>query len=267
MKKIPAKLKFLLINIAAAIVLISGISIYILYWLDDYTQHDRFILVPSLYDMTPEEAEAVAKHAKLRIQIIDSIYNEDAKPGTVVEQYPAEGSKVKENRLLHLTINATSPEKIVFPNLQNAAYRQTLQTLKNRGFKIGRIEYVPSEFKNLVLQLKNKGKQIQPGALLSKGASIDIVLGYGEESNLVNTPHLTGKKLREAIELIRNSYLNIGQIIPDGSINQQTNKMSAFVYQQTPGINQPVKAGSPVNVYITFKQEKIIALDSLVVTE
>lgn len=139
--------------------------------------------------------------------------------------------------------------------------------MKNRGFKIGRIEYVPSEFKNLVLQLKNKGKQIQPGALLSKGASIDIVLGYGEESNLVNTPHLTGKKLREAIELIRNSYLNIGQIIPDGSINQQTNKMSAFVYQQTPGINQPVKAGSPVNVYITFKQEKIIALDSLVVTE
>lgn len=267
MKKIPAKLKFLLINIAIAIVVICGISIYVLYWLDDYTQHGSFIPVPSLYDMTPEEAAAVANHAKLRTQVIDSIYDKDAKPGTVVEQYPAIGSKVKANRLIHLTINANSPEKIVFPNLRNAAYRQTLQTLETRGFKIGHIEYIPSEFKNLVLQLKNNGEEIQPGALLSKGTTIDIVLGNGGSNNRINMPHLTGKNLREAIDLIRKSYLNIGEIIPDGSINHQTNKMSAFVYQQTPETNFPTEAGSPVNLYITLKQDKIAALDSLIVTE
>ena len=267
MKKLSAKSKLFLLNLAAAILLVCGISVYILYWLDDYTQHDYFIQVPSFYDLTPEEAEAIAAHANLRIVIIDSIYSRTAKPGTVVEQYPAIGSKVKENRLIHLTINASTPEKIVFPNLQNAAYRQTLHTLETRGFQIGRLTYAPSEYKNLVLQVKHNGKEIQPGEVLSRGAKIDIVLGDGKRTNMVNVPSLIGKNLREAINLIRNSYLNVGEIIPDGSIDKRANRMSAIVYQQTPGIHLPVKAGRNVNVYITLKQEKIAALDSLIVTE
>lgn len=267
MKKLPAKLKLFLLNLAAAIILVCGISTYILYWLDDYTQHDYFIQVPSFYDLTPEEAEAVATHASLRIQIIDSIYNKNAKPGAVVEQYPAVGSKVKENRLIHLTLNANTPEKIIFPNLQNAAYRQTLHTLETRGFRIGRIAYAPSEYKNLVLQVKHNGKEIQPGELLSKGATIDIVLGDGKRTNLVNVPSLVGKNLKEAINLIRNSYLNVGDILPDGSIDKRANQMTAIVYQQIPAGNLSVQAGRNVNVFITLKEEKIAALDSLIVTE
>lgn len=261
------KTKFFLLNLILALILIGGITVYVLYWLDDYTQHGTFISVPSLYDMTPEEAEAVAMHAGLRIQVIDSIYDEDAKPGTVVEQYPAIGSAVKENRLIHLTINARNPEKVIFPNLQNAAYRQTLQTLESRGYRIGRIEYVPSEFKNLVLQLKSKGEEILPGALMSKGAEIDIVLGNGGGSNMIYVPLLAGKRLREAIDLVRKSYLNLGEIIPDGSITNPNDKLSAFVYQQTPLFNNSVEAGSSVDMYITLKKDKLAALDSLMVTE
>lgn len=267
MKKVPAKLKFLLLNLAAAIVLIFGIAVYVLYWLDDYTEHGSFIAVPAFYDYTPEEAEAVATHARLKVQVVDSLYDEDAKPGAVVEQYPASGSHVKENRMIHLTINARNPEKVVFPNLQNAAYRQTLQTLETRGFRIGSIEYVPSEFRNLVIGLKSNGEDIQPGDLLSKGATIDIVLGSGNGSNIVYVPHVTGKRLKEAIEIIRKAYLNIGEIVPDGSITAKTNKNTAFVYQQNPGINYPVNGGTPVNLYITLKEEKLAALDSLVVVE
>lgn len=267
MKKNSAKLKFFLLNLLIAVIVICGISLYVLYWLDDYTRHGSFIPVPSFYHMTPEEAEAVATQDRLRIQIIDSVYDNNAKPGTVIEQSPVSGAKVKENRLIHLTINAHSPEKIIFPNLRNAAYRQTLQTLEARGFRIGYIEYVPSEFKNLVLQLKNNGNEIQPGAKLPKGAIIDIVLGDGGDNNLVNMPQLAGKTLREAIDLIRKSYLNPGEIIPDGSIINNSNKMSAFVYYQTPETGYPVQAGTPVNVYITHQQEKIAALDSLIVTE
>lgn len=267
MKKLPAKLKLFLLNLAAAIILVCGISTYILYWLDDYTQHDYFIQVPSFYDLTPEEAEAVATQANLRILVIDSIYNKNAKPGTVVEQYPAIGSKVKENRLIHLTLNANTPERIIFPNLQNAAYRQTLHTLETRGFKIGRISYAPSEYKNLVLQVKHNGKEIQPGELLSRGSTIDIVLGDGKRSNLVNVPSLIGKNLKEAISLIRNSYLNVGDILPDGSIDKRANKMTAIVYQQIPAGNLTVQAGRNVNVFITLKEEKIAALDSLIMTE
>ena len=113
-----------------ALILVCGIATYILYRLDNYTQHGNSIAVPSFYGLNLQESHAIASHAGLRVQIIDSLYDEDARPGTVVEQYPAEESRVKENRLIHLIINAQNPEKIAFPNLQNAAYRQTLQTLE-----------------------------------------------------------------------------------------------------------------------------------------
>lgn len=263
MKKLP----FLLLNLVAALLIIWGIVVYVLHELDDYTQHGSFISVPAFNDMTLQEASEVAAHNHLRIQVIDSIYSENAKPGTVIEQYPAGGSSVKENRLIHLTINAQAPEKIALPNLQNAAYRQTLQTLEAKGFRIGRIEYAPSEFRNLVLQLKNKGEETLPGTLLTKGSEIDIVLGSGEGSNLINVPLFAGKQLREAIELIRKSYMNLGEVIPDETVTKSADKLSAFVYQQTPAFNDPVEAGCAVDLYITLQKEKLAALDSLIVEE
>lgn len=267
MKKISDKLKFLLINFAIAVVVICGITIYVLYWLEDYTQHGISIAVPSFADLTEKEAHEMAQHYHLRVQVIDSIYDETAKPGTVLEQYPSVGSRIKENRLIHLTLNARNPEKLIFPNLQNAAYRQTLQTLETKGFNIGHLSYEPSEFKNLVLRLQHQGKDIQPGDLLSKGATIDIILGSGNGNNLVQVPQLTGKTLKEAIELIRKNYLNIEEIVPDGSITQPSQKYSAFVYEQYPEINSTTEAGSYIKLHITRKKEKISVSDSLMVTE
>ena len=267
MKKVPVKLKFFLLNLLIALILVCGIATYILYRLDNYTQHGSSIAVPSFYGLNLQESDAVASHTGLRVQVIDSLYDEDARPGTVVEQYPAEESRVKENRLIHLIINAQNPEKIAFPKLQNAAYRQTLQTLEAKGFTIGHIAYVPSEFKNLVLSLKNNGETILPGTLLSKGAVIDLELGSGEGSNTVFVPQLTGKKLDEVISLIRKNYLNPGEIVPDGSITKATDKRSAFIYQQFPEPNQSVEAGSIVNLYITLKKDKLPPLDSLMVSE
>lgn len=265
--KISAKLKFFLINTAAALIVIIVIGIIVLSRLDNYTHHGESIAVPEFYDLTPAEAGELAKHKNLRVEVIDSIYDENAKPGVVVEQYPANGSRVKEKRLIHLTVNAQSPEKIAFPNLKNSAFRQTLQTLESRGFRIGRIEYGDSEFKNLVLNLKQKGKDVEPGTMLPKGATIDIVLGNGYGDNTIIVPHLTGKKLREAISLAQQGYMNIGQIIPDASVKTPADQQAAIVYQQIPGATAVVHAGSPVNLYITLLKNKLANIDSLIVTE
>lgn len=267
MKKFTPKLRFILFNLLAAILLVCGIGFYVLSQLDAYTRHGYSIAVPDFSGFTPQEATEVATHDNLRILVIDSIYDRNAQPGTVVEQYPAAASRVKENRLIHLIINARTPEKVAFPNLQNAAYRHTLQTLQARGFKIGRIEYAPSEFKNLVLGLRHREENIQTGDMLPKGAVIDIVLGEGSGNNFVYVPSLLGKKLSEAIELLRASYLNIGEIGSDGSVGNGNEKYSAIVYEQFPAHPANLQAGSSIDLKVTIKREKISALDSLIVTE
>lgn len=147
MKKVPAKLKFFLLNLLIAAY--SGLWYSHLYSLQagNYTQHGNSIAVPSFYGLNLQESHAIASHAGLRVQIIDSLYDEDARPGTVVEQYPAEESRVKENRLIHLIINAQNPGKNSFSQSAKCSLRQTLQTLEAKGFTVGHIAYVPSDSK------------------------------------------------------------------------------------------------------------------------
>ena len=267
MKKFPARLTFYLLNLLAAILLVCVIGYFVLSHLESYTQHGQFIPVPACNDLTVEEAHAVARHAHLTVVVTDSLYDDAAKPGVVLEQSPVAGAHVKENRLIHLIINAHNPEKVVFPNLQNAAYRQTLQTLTSRGFKIGHIEYAPSEFHNLVLDLKHDGENIVPGSLLTKGAVIDIVLGSGNGRNTVVLPQLTGKNLQEALDILRKSYLNLGEVLPDASIKSKNDAYSAVIYEQDPLGETTVEGGTYVNLHITLEKDKIAALDSLMVTE
>lgn len=264
------KLLFIGINLLVALLLLIGDGYWVLSWLNDYTSHGKSIYVPAFQGLNVEEAEVLAGKNTLRVLVIDSLYDPHAKPGSILEQYPLNGAKVKANRMIHLTVNAHSPEQIQFPQLNNASYRQTVQTLETRGFRTGVIEYAPSDFKNLVLLLKYKGEEILPGSLLPKGAVIDLVLGDGNNGdNYVPTPRLEGKTLREALKILKENYLNIGQITPDASIPANTDYSLSIVYQQEPSFDLQTNtpAGTYINLFLTQDKKRIEALDSLFVTE
>ena len=95
MKKFPARLTFYLLNLLAAILLVCVIGYFVLSHLESYTQHGQFIPVPAFNDLTVEEAHAVARHAHLTVVVTDSLYDDAAKPGVVLEQSPVAGAHVK----------------------------------------------------------------------------------------------------------------------------------------------------------------------------
>lgn len=264
------KIAFLLINVVVAAVILVIAGYLTLRHLDSYTLHGYSITVPSFHHLNRKEAEELARKNNLKVVIVDSIYDEKAVPGSVQEQYPSSGAKVKALRTIQLTVCAYNPEQVLFPQLNNSSYRQTLQTLEAKGFRIGKIEYAPSEFKNLVLQLRHEGREIEAGSLLRKGSRIDIVLGDGGNAvNYVPLPQLRGLKTREAIKRLQENHLNIGQIIPDKSLNKEKDFHSAVIFAQHPAYlpHTNVPAGSSVDLEITRDKKRIAALDSLIVTE
>lgn len=260
----------LLINIAVACILLFLIGYIVLNRLEKYTNHGYYITVPELRGLTPDEAEPFAKEKNLQILVIDSIYDNNAKPGTIVEQFPSPNAHVKNNRAIQLTINANAPEKIIFPNLRNVAFRQSLQRLKNLGLNVGRIEYIPSNFKNLVLDFKYEGNIIEPNSLIQKGDTVDIVLGNGNTSNdQVAIPSLVGKTLAEAKAMLLRAFLNVGEILPDNTVKTEADQSTAIIYQQEPEFeeNMTMKMGGDITLYLTKDKEKIMALDSLSIEE
>lgn len=261
--KFFSKFGFYLINFIIAGILLTGIGLFILKHLDSYTNHGETITVPAFYRLSQNEVANLAQQNELQVVVRDSLYNKNELPGVILEQYPLPGAQVKSNRLIHLTVNMQSPEKVIFPNLRNSAYRQSVQSIEAIGLRMGRITYEPSEFKNLVLGFSCNGVAITPGDEISKGAIIDIILGQGIGSNRVAMPRVVGLTYRKAAGLIRQSFLNTDSLFMDETVDLTKDFGNCWIYMQTPRADSLISAGSGVKLYLTNSKKIVAAADSL----
>ncbi len=253
------------INLTAAIIIVGVIIYVVMLSLDSYTHHDEYLKVPDFKGINKEECKQIAESQNIRIQIIDSLYVKNIKPGSVIDQHPKAGHNIKENRLIMLTICSSNPESIPFPDLKNSAFRQTLNTLNSLGFKPGKISYIDSKYKNLVLELKYKNDTISPGALIEKGSVIDLVLGRGN-FNKVIIPLCLGKNIDKAKEEIMYSFLNVGKVYYDNSIKDENDRLKATVWKQSPEYqkNIRIEAGSKITLWMTIDKERIELADTII---
>lgn len=110
--------------------------------------------------------------------MIDSIFNEDLPPLTIVNQYPEPGMKVKPGRKVYVTVVSKSYEKVPLPDLTDLTLRAATLQLQAYGFEIGKIEKIPS-IGQTVIAIKQNGREIPWGSLLKKGRTVNIVIGSG----------------------------------------------------------------------------------------
>ena len=173
--------KAFLKQLIIAVISILLILFIAIWWLKFSTNHDQRIEVPDLSKMSLEKVEETLDNLDLRFEIIDSAnYNPDFPKYSVIEQIPKNGKFVKENRKIYLTLNRSSYPELIIPEVVGRTRRQAEPTLIAMGFKIGKVSYRPYIALDEVLELKHKGKKIEPGSSLQKTSVIDIVLGDGE---------------------------------------------------------------------------------------
>ena len=175
-------------NIIVRNLLLLGVLIALLvggllYWLEDYTRHNQAIIVPDVNGLQVSDAAPMLMDQQLRYMVIDSINSRTAAPGAIVDQVPKALSKVKQNRIVFLTINARNAQTVVLPNILELSQRQALAKLRALGFQIDSIEYVPYEYKDLVIDVLYNEQSIDSQARLPYGSSLWIQVGDGFELN------------------------------------------------------------------------------------
>jgi len=142
-----------------------------------YTRHGQSIKVPKVSGMPIENATELLDDNDLELVVIDSVFNEDMKPNTIVEQDPQPELSVKPGRKIYVTVNTGIIPKVKMPKLINGSSNLAKVLLQNSGLKLGRIDSVKSTFgPGLVIRQKFKGRDIAPNTQLDKGAIIDIVV-------------------------------------------------------------------------------------------
>ena len=117
----------------------------------------------------------------LDFEILDSAnFNPDFPRYSVIEQAPAPGKFVKEDRKIYLTLNPSGYRKVEIPeNLIRKTRRQVEPTLRSLGFEIGDVSYKPDIAEDAVLEIRHKGKLVEAGEKLMKTSVLDLVLGDG----------------------------------------------------------------------------------------
>ena len=249
----------LLRNIVIAILITALVVILLFSWLRINTRHGEAFSVPDLTGFTIAELDQILESKKLRWEIFDSVYSNEYERGTVVEQHPRPGFKVKKGRKIYLTMNAMNPENIMMPDLVNLTIRQAQSRLESYGLKIGKITYEPDLGINVVLAQKYQGKPIAEGDTIIKGSFIDLILGRGLSNESIKVPKLIGLTLEEATLKAADSYLRLGAIIPDPDIQEEFEPI-AKIYRQRPEYNKSISIpfGSSIDVWLTLDSVKIL---------
>lgn len=180
-------------QMATGMGIIAVIGFLFMHWLTYTTDHGHEITVPDLRKLSEQQVEEKLDDLNLDYVLLDSVdYNPDFPKHTVVEQDPAAGSKVKENRKIYIKINSAGFTMVKIPNLIQKTYRQAIPTLKSLGLEEGTVTYKPDLGKDMVLEMRWNGKKLNPGDKVFKSSKIDLILGDGnalfDDSQLDSIP-------------------------------------------------------------------------------
>lgn len=155
-----------------------------------YTNHGEVIVVPNLHGMNEKEAIEVIEKLSLRYEILDSVYSEKDEPMTIISQNPKPNFEVKDNRRIYLTINTSTPPKITFTKQlldkiisKDKTSATIILTSQQIGMKVGPPTYVPSKYKDLVLNLIINGQSVKSGNSFYKGSTATLVVSTGKPDN------------------------------------------------------------------------------------
>lgn len=215
-----------------------------------YTEHNQLITVPDFAGLEIQKLDSITRSLNLRYMVIDSIFNAKLSRGHVIEQDPIAGTKVKENRMVYLTINALQNKMIQFPEIHDMSLRQAKRILENLGLVVGNLEYKKDIGKDIVLNQKINGIKISAGKKVFVGTKVDLVLGTGiQASGTTFVPNLIGLTLEQAKTEINLASLELGAVILDDGIVDST---STVVYKQIPEEDnlQEVSVGSLVDIFL-----------------
>ena len=165
------------------LVLLGGV----MFWLSSYTRHNEAVVVPDVRGLKVEEAAEYFVRSNLRYNVIDSVFSSDVPAGAIVEMIPEAGAKVKDGRIVFITINASTTQMAPMPNVQDLSFRQAQALLEATGFNSVEIEYVPGDYKDLVVGVEHRGRMLSSGEKVSLKAALVLKVSNGE-GEMLTTP-------------------------------------------------------------------------------
>lgn len=241
--------------IIAPVLLAAALLLGAWLWLGKYTRHDMKQQVPDLRALSLAEAVSTLDGIGLQAEVIDSVYNDEAAKGAVVDQDPDSGQFVKPGRTVYLVMNASQPKMLNMPDLVNLSKRQAISVMDILGLQVAEMQYRADPCLDCVLEQLYKGKPIAPDARIRKGEAVTLVLGEGQQGARVPVPDVRGMAFAEMKAVLNLASLNLGLVVEvQGCGNSGCDTALAIVARQFPVPEEQVSTGGMVDVWLTMER-------------
>ena len=175
--------KVFLKHLIIATVVFVALVFITLQLLKNYTHHGEEVEVPALKGLNMPSTIQILEQNNLTYEVIDSLFVADKPPGTVLEQMPPAGSKVKKGRSIYLTINTKTKKRVPLPDVEELSYRQARAMLESVGLKVEQVQHVPAEYSDLVVGVIFKGDKVMPGTRIEIGSGITLMVSEAAGQN------------------------------------------------------------------------------------
>ena len=187
--------------------------------------------VPAVIGLDVAAAEKNLTSLGFDVELQDSIYVDTLARNAVLRQTPEADEIVKKGRTVYLTINRVIAPQVDMPNLVGFSIKSAETYLKVLGLRLGSIQMVPDQNKNVVIDQLVNGQPIAPGSKIPSGTLIHFLVGDGGASGGIFMPDLVGLTYEQAKAQLNSLGLNLGVVAVNGSI---VDSASAFVFDQNP---------------------------------
>ncbi len=257
--------KTFILQLILAGIFIALVILGTYFFLINYAKTGEAVTVPNLEGYDLVEAEAELTQLDLEIEVIDSIFHLGQQGGIIMEQQPREGSMVKKNRKIYLTISRYETPTVKVPNVLNQTSAIAISKLNRRGFIIGKLTSKTDPCDGCAIGIELNGKTIQPETNIPVGSKIDLIIGQLNEGANSVVPTLYGLTKDEATQVLHNFELNRGAYNFDETVETGGDSLAARVFYQSEKSGESIKLGSPINITLTLDITKLpnVNLDSI----
>lgn len=198
------------------------------------------INVPDVVGKSSVVAQQILEDKNLRVKIVEA--NDDSVPaGQVVSQYPEAGAKVKEQRLVTITVSKGGQE-LTMPDLKSMSRSNAEEKLKKMGLKLGAVfEENAKEPAGTVIN-----QDPRSGSKITKGQTVDITVSLGEKKKEITVQNYTGLSVDSAKSNLEANGLYLGGISEEASTRPK-----GTVIGQSPSAGSTTTEGGSVSLIIS----------------
>ena len=213
-----------------------------LFFFNIFTPPRPEVRVPSLVGKEYNAARQLLSEQKLKIKILNRIYNSDYPAGYVVSQRPEAGQPKRINTEIEVVLSK-GPQLVRVPRLIGKTQLEAELALEEAGLKLGEIlsDSNPDASQGTVIkQLPAENTQIE------QGASVSITLNI-IATDLVQVPNFIGRPLSE----VRAELGSLGLIYNQATLAPSNIYPEGVVIDQKPVPFEKVATGTAMNFIVS----------------